>query len=325
MTDFGIMFRRQKPPEELMDYASVVEDAGFDEIWLVEDCFYAGGLTSAAVVLTHTEQIKIGLGIMPAVARNPAFTAMEIATLARSFPGRFLPGIGHGVGAWMKQIGAFPGSQLTALEEVTQSTRALLRGEKVNLHGQHVHLDGVELDFPPVEVPPVQLGVRGPKSLQVSGRSADGTILAEGTAPGYIRWAREQIKIGQDQAGRNDHHRLTVYVWTSIGGQKEEARMIIRPEVARTLAHVGMQLEPIGLKDEVDRLINEYGEEDLANSIPDDWLDILSVSGSVQDCADSVQRFIEAGVDALVFVPPLMDEREQISRMAKSLLPLFRP
>lgn len=324
MTDFGIMFRCQKPPEELRLYTQAVERAGFDEMWLVEDCFYAGGLTSAAFALAHTHRIKIGLGIMPAVARNAAFTAMEIATLARLYPGRFLPGIGHGVGAWMKQIGAFPASQLAALEEVTLATRALLRGEKVSLDGQYVHLEGVALDFPPVEVPPVQLGVRGPKSLQVSGRSADGTILAEGAAPGYVRWAREQIKIGQDQAGRNDHHRLTVYVWTSIGGQKEEARMIIRPEVAWTLAHVGMQLEPIGLKEEASRLINENGEDDLVHSIPGDWLDILSVSGSVQDCADSVQRFIEAGVDALVFVPPFTDEVVQIKRLTKDLLPLFK-
>lgn len=324
MTDFGIMFRCQKPPEELRDYAIVVENAGFDEMWLVEDCFYAGGLTSTTLALAHTKRINIGLGIMPAVARNAAFMAMEIATLARSFPGRFLPGIGHGVGAWMKQIGAFPSSQLVALEEVAQATRALLRGEKVSLDGQHVHLDGVALEFPPVEAPPVQLGVRGPKSLQVSGRSADGTILAEGAAPGYVKWAREQIKIGQDQVGRNDHHRLTVYVWTNIGTYKEEARAVIRPEVARTLVHVSLQLEPIGLKEKVSRLINEHGEEDLANSIPDDWLDILSVSGSLQDCAESVQRFIEADLDALVFVPPFVDEEGQINRLAKDLLPLFR-
>ena len=70
--------------------------------------------------------------------------------------------------------------------------------------------------------------------------------------------------------------------------------------------------------------VHEHGENNLAKSMPDAWMDILSVSGSVQDCAESVRRFIAAGVDALVFVLPFVDEREQIERLAKDLLPLFR-
>ena len=37
--------------------------------------------------------------------RNVALTAMELATVERMFPGRFVPGIGHGVLDWMGQVG----------------------------------------------------------------------------------------------------------------------------------------------------------------------------------------------------------------------------
>ena len=57
------------------------------------------------------------MGIVPAVARNAAITAMEMAGLGRLFPGRFVAGFGHGLASWMQQIGALPPSQLAALEE----------------------------------------------------------------------------------------------------------------------------------------------------------------------------------------------------------------
>ena len=171
--NLGIMFRREHPPEHLHQFARRAEAAGFDELWLVEDCFYAGGIALAATALACTESIKVGLGIMPAVARNPVFTAMEIATLARLFPGRFLPGVGHGVAGWMRQIGAFPQSQMRALEEVTVSVGRLLAGEEVTVNGSEVHLDEAALVHPPEQVLPLSLGVRGPKStcsLRANGR-----------------------------------------------------------------------------------------------------------------------------------------------------------
>ncbi len=324
MPDFGVMFRPQKPPETLPDYVRRVEAAGFDEIWVVEDCFFAGGIASAAAALAHTRQIKVGLGIVPAVARNAAFTAMEFAALAGLYPGRFLPGIGHGVGRWMQQIGAFPASQLAALEEVVQAVRALLRGQRFTMDGRHVHLQEVQLDLPPAQVPPVQLGVRGAKSLAVSGRSADGTILAEGAAPAYLEWARRQIADAQAQAGRDGQHRLTMYVLASIGDSRKAARAAIRPVLARTLPHLSTQLEPAGIQDEITQVLNEYGEAGFAAAMPDRWLDLLTVSGTTQDCIASVQRFIEAGADSVVFVLPERGEAGQIERLARELIPAFR-
>ena len=85
--NLGIMFRREHPPEHLPQFARSAQAAGFDEFWVVEDCFYGSGIASAAAALAVTDTIAVGLGIMPAVARNPVFAAMEIATLARLLSG----------------------------------------------------------------------------------------------------------------------------------------------------------------------------------------------------------------------------------------------
>jgi len=96
LTALGFVVRPEHPPEALPRLARAVEDAGFDELWLWEDCFFAGGIATTATALAATSRVKVGLGIMPAPVRNPAFAAMEIAALARMHPGRVMPGFGHG-------------------------------------------------------------------------------------------------------------------------------------------------------------------------------------------------------------------------------------
>jgi 5,10-methylenetetrahydromethanopterin reductase len=213
------MFRCSNPPESVREYTRRAESLGYDELWVVEDCFYAAAIATASAALAASERITVGIGVLPAVLRNPALAAMELAALARLYPNRVLVGFGHGVAEWMRQVGAFPESQLAALGETVSAVRRLLAGERVRVQGRHVRLDDVALDHPPLWVPPIYTGVRGAKSLTLSGEVADGTILTELSGPTYVRWARERIAEGM--AGRRDPHRVTVY---ALWGDSEEAR-----------------------------------------------------------------------------------------------------
>ena len=303
--NLGTMFRREHASENLPDFARRAEEAGFNELWLVEDCFYGSGIASAATALACTGFVRVGLGIMPAVVRNPVFTAMEIATLARLYPSRFLPGIGHGVASWMHQIGAFPKSQLKALEEVTVSVRRLLTGEKVTFNGTEVSLDQAELLFPPDQVPPISLGVRGPKSLALSGRVADGTILAEFAAPAFVSWAKEQIAGGQKVGGRSEAHRLTVFAFTCVDPVAATARHQVRPLIAAALAsgHIDSQIGPLGILPQVHDLLEKGDQSHLEAAMPDEWVDELTIAGRPEDCRRAIRRLVDAGADTIVLIP----------------------
>lgn len=323
--DIGIMFRCLNSPESLIPFVQRAETAGFDEVWIVEDCFFAGGIASTAVTLAKTEHIRVGLGIMPAVARNPAFAAMEIAALARLFPGRLLPGFGHGVGDWMRQIGAFPASQLAALGEVTETVRALLAGKMVDFQGQHVHLSDVQLEFPLETPPPVSLGVRGPKSLQLSGRVSDGTILAEHASAPYVAWALEQIRIGQAEGGReNEPHRVTVYTYCALDADHQTALDKLRPRLARAIASGSLSayLEPLGIQDEASRLVADKGTTWLEKHLPDAWITQLAVAGTPAECRDGVRKLAAAGANSVVLVP-VEDDFQTLTTLSDTLLPLL--
>ncbi len=189
----GVVFRPQLPPEQLRAAVESAEAAGVDELWLWEDCFLEGGLTTAAAALAWSERIRVGIGLLPVPFRNPALAAMELATLARLFPDRLTVALGHGVQDWMRQVGAAVDSPMTLLREHTSAVRALLAGETVDVRGRYVSLDKVTLDWPPPSPPTLLIGARGPKTVALAGEVSDGVLLDTVTDLDVVRRARETV------------------------------------------------------------------------------------------------------------------------------------
>jgi alkanesulfonate monooxygenase SsuD/methylene tetrahydromethanopterin reductase-like flavin-dependent oxidoreductase (luciferase family) len=267
MTALGAVFRPQLPPERLRGLARLADEAGLDELWLWEDCFLEGGISTAAAALAWTERIRVGVGLLPVPLRNVAVTAMEVASLHRMFPGRADIGVGHGVQDWMGQVGARAESPVTLLREYLLALRALLRGERVSAEGRYVKLDDVALDWPPHTPVEVLAGVTGPRSLRLSGEAADGTILTAATPADGVRRARQLIEEGQASAGRSEPHRVVVYLLAATGPGAD------------------------------DRLRAELVAEGLAG-VP-----ALGVAGDAAEVADAVRRLADAGADTVVLQP----------------------
>jgi len=309
----GLMFVREYAPETLPDYARMIEQSGLDELWVVEDCFFNGGISAASVALAVTEHITVGIGILPAVVRNAAYTAMEIATLARIFPGRLQVGLGHGVTDWIRQVGEMPASQLAALEEVTSAVRSLLRGQEVSMSGRHVHLDAVRLDHPPDVVPPVSLGVVGPKSLALSGQVADGTILVELTGPALVRRNLAIINGGPD-------HQVTVFAYWSQDSDGAVARDRIRRTVAERTASEGFKdIVAPGYADEARAMVTQGGIDLLMREMPDAWLDEIVVAGTPEQCLAAIDRLGQAGTARVALVPPPDATIDQLTTWCRNL------
>jgi hypothetical protein len=99
---------------------------------------------------------------------------------------------------------------MTLLREHTTAVRDLLHGNPVTVDGRFVHLDGVTLDWPPAEVPPVLVGARGDRTLRLAGEIADGVILDSGHPPDEIR--AQCALVARGRAGRSGPFRTVAYV-----------------------------------------------------------------------------------------------------------------
>ncbi|WP_109474467.1 LLM class flavin-dependent oxidoreductase [Ornithinimicrobium cavernae] len=209
-----------QPPDRMLGAARAAEEAGLEELWLWEDCFAASGIAPAAAILAATSAMRVGIGLMPTPLRAPSLTAMEIATLAAMFPGRFLPGLGHGVQDWMTQIGGAVASPVTLLREQLCAIGPLLRGEEVTTSGRYVTLDRVQLRFPPAVVPPLLVGGRGPRTLALAGALADGVILDDAaprgrTDPSRVAEAVGTVVAARAEAGREGSPEVVAFLPTA--------------------------------------------------------------------------------------------------------------
>ncbi|WP_435847279.1 LLM class flavin-dependent oxidoreductase [Streptomyces eurythermus] len=290
MTGLGAVFRPQLPPERLRAVARVADETGLDELWLWEDCFLEGGVSTAAAALAWTERVRVGIGLLPVPLRNVAVTAMEAASLERMFPGRAVLTVGHGVQDWMGQVGARAASPLGLLGEHLDALRALLRGERVSVRGRYVQLDDVALDWPPPRPVDILAGATGPRTLRLTGEKADGTLLTSATPPDGVRRARELIEEGRRSAGRTGAHRIVVYLLAATGADAES------------------------------RLRADLAAQGLA-SVPD-----LGVAGDAKAVADAVRRLAEAGADTVV-LQPTADEPDPeafVRFTAEQVAPLIR-
>lgn len=201
MPEIGLIIAPDQPPERMIALARAAEQAGLPEVWLWEDCFAQSGIAPAAAILAATDRIRVGLGLMPVPLRSVGLAAMEIATLARIFPGRFLPGIGHGVLDWMGQVGARVESPLTLLREHGTALRTLLAGDEVTTHGRYVQLDRVQLRWPPALPTPLYVGGVGPKTLALAGELGDGVIFTGTARPDDVAQGMTIARAARARAG----------------------------------------------------------------------------------------------------------------------------
>ena len=322
-TGVGVMLPLDLPAGEVLEFAQTAESLGFDQLWVVEDLGFRGGVAQAAAVLAATKTITVGIGILPAGARNAAFAAMELATLAQLFPGRIIAGLGHGMPGWMRQAGAWPSSPLGLLEEYTHAVRTLLSGEPGPAAGRFVNVSGVVIKEIPDANPPIVLGVRGPKSLALTGRVAQGVILAEPATPRYVA---DSLAYCADGAKLLD------------GGLAEDFQVItydvaaVHDDPAAAIAAVQHGLGTFGEPDWAPHIVGQPFAEDLAAlrqrcaspqefsaNMPAEWVAALTLTGSAEQVKAKLAARHAAGTTTAVLIPIGENRLGELNQLARAL------
>ncbi|MGA1838916.1 LLM class flavin-dependent oxidoreductase [Herbiconiux sp. 11R-BC] len=312
--DIGVVLPRNLPAHQVLPFARRADELGFDQLWVVEDLGFRGGIAQAAAVLAATPRIRVGIGILPAAARSVVYTAMELTTLAELFGDRVIAGIGHGMPGWMRQAGVWPASPLTLLEEYSTALGALLRGEEVTVEGRYVRLRGVRLEMVCDVVPPLLGGVRGPKSLALAGRVLDGVVLAEPVTEGYLASTLANLGPGS--------HQLVAYNVAAVDDSPAVARDRVRP----SLEWIGepdwalhIASSPFAAEFAAHRAA-AADQADFAARLPDEWVDALAVVGTPAAAGARIAALHAAGADSVVLIPA-GEPLEALESLARALPP----
>lgn len=309
-------------PAVAAELAVRAEAAGVKRLLISEQPGGPDSFSIAAFVLARTERIQVGPGLVSALDRHPLVLGRQAATLDQVAPGRTLLGLGRSSRSYIE--GVLGLSYLPATDrmaEVLTVLRRLLSGEEVSFQGQFVSIAKARLTPSPKVRVPLLLGASGERTLELSGRLADGAILNGGASPDYVSWARSvvgrpAVPANVDRGGPAPGEvELGAWCLTAV-----ERYGRWTPELDRLRSQLAMNLmEPdsghaliaySGLPSasrEGLLLARQSGAAALSELLEDfGILSQLAVVGSPTECLARLQQYLEAGATFLVLQPAAM-------------------
>jgi 5,10-methylenetetrahydromethanopterin reductase len=263
-----------------------------------------------------TERIKIGSGVINNWTRNAAIIAATFSTLDDLAPGRILCGIG----AWWEplatKVGVDRRRPLKAMREVVEVVRRLLAMEQVTFEGEFVNVQDVEIDIvhgdrSPKSVP-IYIGATGDQMLELGGEISDGVLMNYLVSPQYNERAVAHIENGARKAGRSleqvDRPQLVV---VSMDQDREKALDNARELVTQYLGQQPHIMKASGVSDAVLNRIHEVltwpaTEEQIRQAmklVPDEVVQLITASGTPDECVAKVQEYIDTGSTCPVLYP----------------------
>ncbi len=316
MTRLALYLQDAHSIPEGIGHAKLAEAAGFEAVWqadsrLVRDCT----IPMAAIAAT-TSRIKVGAGVVDCWSRNPARLAATFSTLDDLAPGRVLMGIG----AWWDPLAAKVGidrrNPLMVMREVVTAVRSLLAGETVTFSGEHVHLDGVELDYVHqqrrAKDVPIYIGATGMRMMELAGEIADGVVLNYLVSPDYNRRAMEHLEVGAARAGRSvddlDRPQLIVCSMdTDRAVAIDAARLLVTQYLGQQPHIMRASKVPESLLDEIHRVLTWPATREqldaAARLVPDDVVQLLCAAGTPDECVERVKEYIATGCTCPILYP----------------------
>ena len=132
----------------LLDLSTVVEELGFDSVWVGDSLFSKPRyepISLLSAISQRTSQVKLGTACMVSSTRNPLYLALEWATLDAISGGRTILGTGmgnpeEGVRREFEALGLDYTKRGAIFEEGLAAIRQLWTKGKVTLHGELLRL-----------------------------------------------------------------------------------------------------------------------------------------------------------------------------------------
>ena len=314
---------------EAIDYVRYAEERGFEAVWQAESRLVRDAVVPMAAFATATNRIKVGSGVINNWTRNAALIATTFSTLDDLSPGRILCGLGVWWEPLASKVGVDRRKPLQAMRETVEVVRRLLAMEKVTFEGEFVRVNDIEIDIihgdrSPKNVP-IYIGATGPKMMELSGEIADGVLLNYLVSPAYNRDAMEKLQTGASRASRKlediDRPQLIV---CSLDSDRKRALDNARELVTQYLGQQPHIMKASGvsqdLLDEIGRVMTwPAGEEEIRKAmklVPDDVVQLITASGTPDECRAKVKEYVDAGCTCPVLYPLGDDVRAMIDAFA---------
>src|SRR5262245_11913466 len=313
MTAFGLLLptreivMNQPVPDfgQILDLAGRAEELGFDSVWVGDSVLARPrfeALTTLAAVATRTERVRLGTAVLLPMLRQPVVLANQVANLDLVANGRLILGVGIGnnnpaVAKEFAACGVPIARRVGLFEEGITLMRRLWTEPEVTFQGRYFQLQSVRLGLRPLQPSgvPLWLAGSGDNALRRVLRLGYGWLPISSPQVFMADWERLQA-LGQEM-GRDAHdlHRC-VYTTLNVNADGAQAERELRAFIE---SYYGIP----------------YEVQAARNGL---------CAGSAEHCIAWLKAFIVAGAQSIVVRFGSPDQKGQVARFAREVLPHVR-
>jgi probable F420-dependent oxidoreductase len=274
-----------------------IEELGlFESAWVQEQVIGAAGSLAPIETLTYaaacTERLRLGCAVFVLPLHNPLHLAKAISSLDCLSHGRVEVGVAAGGRARpFAAFGIDPDRPVARFNEALALMKACWTEPEINFDGEWWKLQGASMEPKPVQkpYPPIWFGGSVPAGMRRAVRHGDGFM---GAGSQTVAQFTEQVRVVREELsaqGREpDTFRIGKRVYVRV--EDDEAR---------------------GREQLEDALTRHYGRSGWSEHI---------LAGPAEDCIAGIRAVADAGAE-LIMLNPLVDEAEQLERLAAEVIP----
>jgi probable F420-dependent oxidoreductase len=289
-------------PTVAVETAQLAESLGYRSYWTAEttgpEAFSILAAAGAAA-----PSLGLGTGVLALQLRTPMVVAMAGATLQALHPDNdILLGIGISSPVVTQRWHGVPYGErpLAHTREYVALVRECLTGEKVDFAGDFYQVKGFRLGVRLGERrPKIVIGALNPKMLALAGEVADGVALNYLPAS-HVPWSIEQVRKGGDAE-------IYAYVHAGVCEREEGAELARRDLFSYAVVDAyARNFERAGYGDEVAEIRARHADGDRTGAlaaVSDRMVDGIDVMGDPDTVRDTMQAYVDAGVDVPVLMP----------------------
>lgn len=344
MKDIGVQFGGIVPmgAPSLDDYillAKTHEETGYTSLWSGDHLLHLPSSrtimeswTFLTAIATSTKTLTVATSVGDPHRQHPAVLAQRMATLSILTEGRVILGLGAGTAMNLDPFGIGWDRPVSRLIEYVTLMRRLWSGETFTYEGEFWSFKDAHLMLPATDIP-IYFGANSPRMLRVTGRLGDGWVPFLLTPKMYT----DQLAVIHG-AAKNAHRAVNdiipgLLVITSIANTTEEAQKQLEPMKfylsPKQVREAGYEIHlPENFVHEnymkwlgTDEQVTKNAQ--YAEFVPKEALFAVSVVGTVDECIEQFDQFVDAGVR--LFVPQdIGPDQEKVQRIFREeIIPHF--
>src|SRR4051812_2916925 len=333
----GVMQLTMEPVAEMLATARLLDETGFDTIFLAEAYPWwrkhqmeaRSSTVVSALMAEQTARLTIAWGIISPFTRHPVQVAMDARVVQELAPGRFILGFGTSK-IFLNNALMQTNKTLGPMRDAVAIVRGVLGGDAFRYEGDTWSADVPAMNADaPRDVPPVYIAATAPKMQALSGEIGDGCLTPSITTPAFVRYTRENVNADIDigctivasiHATDRDKGR---------DGAREIAGMYLANKVQNIQGSADTLLDLAGLEQGEIRPVAEAMERGgrlaAKELVTDTILDKCKpIAGTPDDCIAAIEEYKAAGCTHVMLELWGEDRLEQIRLFGEQVLPHVR-